>query len=157
MFLLTIAGALLGFSAPAATFLYPTNPPASVQLSWDAQAGVSFNIYSGAGPRQYTNIIRTSATSLTLSNLVRGATYYFAATAVDNASKLESDFSVEVSYTVPKPPNPPGLHPVVVLAVLRAPQAEGPWEYAGMDWSLDADQAGQWFRLKLDAAPLAAE
>ena len=157
-YLLMIAGALLGFSAPAAGFLYPTNPPASVQLAWDAQSGVSFNVYWGVGSRQYTNLVNTSATSLTLSNLTRGVTYYFAATAVDNASRLESDFSVEVSYSVPKPPNPPGLHPVIVLAVLRAPQADGPWQYAGMDWSLEADQAAQWFRLRLDSAPpLASE
>src|SRR5207245_1361626 len=41
-----------------------------------------------------------TATTATASNLVEGATYYFAATDYDT-NAIESDFSTEVAYTVP--------------------------------------------------------
>ena len=52
-----------------------------------------------------------SATTATVSNLVSGATYYFAVTAVDTNGQ-ESDFSSEIIYTVPLPTN---NHPVIAL------------------------------------------
>jgi cell wall assembly regulator SMI1 len=45
-------------------------------------------------------------TSNTISGLVSGATYYFAVTAI-GTNGLESDYSAEVSYTVPLPTNNP--------------------------------------------------
>ena len=58
----------------------------------------------------YTNAA-AAGTNLTvsISNLVQGVTYYFAATAVDT-NGLESDYSTEVSTTIPVPNQPPTLN-----------------------------------------------
>lgn len=76
----------------------------SVSLAWDASTDPSaagYNVYFGSASRSYTNVVDAgNGTSVTVSTLVPGATYYFAATTY-NASGLESDYSIEVSYTVP--------------------------------------------------------
>ena len=78
----------------------------NVTLAWIPSSGqvvAGYNVYYGGASRVYT--IKTSvgqATSLTISNLVPGVTYYFAATTY-NAAGAESVFSSEVSYTVPAP------------------------------------------------------
>lgn len=86
-----------------AVFLPPSLLAASsVTLAWDPSAGANiagYRIYYGPASRTYTNTISVgTATSATISNLIGGATYFFAATAYDTAS-LESDFSNEVTYT----------------------------------------------------------
>jgi hypothetical protein len=72
-----------------------------------------FNVYYGAHSRGYTNfMILGNTTSISISNLVPGAIYYFAATCV-NAVGLESDFSDEASYFVPPSSNQaPTLDPI---------------------------------------------
>ncbi len=76
----------------------------SVVLAWDASpdaAVVGYRVYFGPGSGNYTNSATIgNATSATFNNLVDGATYYFAAVSYD-ASGVESDFSNEISYTVP--------------------------------------------------------
>jgi hypothetical protein len=84
---------------------------ASVTLAWDAASpsgGISgYRLYKGGASGTYTNIIAVgNATTATSSNLVSGASYYFAVTAV-GTNGLESDYSSEVSYTVPLPTNSP--------------------------------------------------
>ncbi len=60
-----------------------------------------YSIYYGTASRIYTNKISIgNGTSVTITNLVEGITYYFAATAYDDAG-LESPFSNEAVYTVP--------------------------------------------------------
>jgi hypothetical protein len=62
----------------------------------------------------YTDMVNPgNATSVTISGLVAGATYYFAATSYDILG-MESDFSNEASYTVP------GVF-VPVVKILRTP------------------------------------
>jgi hypothetical protein len=82
---------------------------ANVALAWSPSTDpqvAGFNIYYGRISGVYTNKISVgAATSLTVSNLVPGATYYFAATTY-NAAGAESAFSSEVSYTVPIQPSP---------------------------------------------------
>jgi len=79
---------------------------ANVTLTWIASTDpvvAGYNIYYGGASRVYTN--KTSvvtATSITISNLVNGTTYYFAATTY-NAAGAESALSSEISYTVPPP------------------------------------------------------
>lgn len=74
-----------------------------ITLAWDAPTDpevAGFKVYSGTNSRAYTSASDTGAqTSWTLSNLVAGVTYYFAATTY-NAAGLESDFSEEINYTV---------------------------------------------------------
>ena len=77
----------------------------TVTLAWDASSGTNvianYNIYYGVASATYTNVV-SAGTNLTVSvsNLVEGATYYFAATAVDTVG-LESDYSTEVSTVIP--------------------------------------------------------
>ncbi len=76
----------------------------TVTLAWDPSAGVGisgYRVYQGSVSRTYTNIITVgNTTNCTVSNLVAGATYFFAVTA-RGTNGLESDFSTEISYTVP--------------------------------------------------------
>lgn len=78
----------------------------NVTLAWDPSTDptvVGYNVYTGSQSRAYTNSTDAGAnTSITISNLVPGVTYYFAATCY-TAAGLESDFSAEASYAVPVP------------------------------------------------------
>ena len=87
-------------------FITSVQAQANVTLAWSPSSDpivAGFNIYYGGASGVYTN--KTSvgtATSLTVPNLVVGATYYFAATTY-SAAGAESALSSAVSYTVPTP------------------------------------------------------
>ena len=72
---------------------------AQVTLAWDQSTGAAgYKIYSGTTSDSYTWVVDVgNTTSYTTGTLTDGYTYYFAATAYD-ASRLESDYSDEVSY-----------------------------------------------------------
>ena len=97
---------------------------ASVTLAWNASTDpsvVGYNVYYGGASGAYTNeLCAGNATNITISGLVQGTTYYFAATSYA-ASGLESSFSSEVSYLVPlNAPivnQPPTLDPLNNLIV----------------------------------------
>ena len=76
----------------------------SVNLSWQPSPDTNvngYNIYYGTSSRGYTNEISLgNSTSTTISGLVGGVTYYFAATSYDTNGD-ESDFSNEISYEIP--------------------------------------------------------
>ena len=78
-------------------------PGASVTLSWNPSSDelvTGYNIYYGTASGVYPNKISIgNGTSMAITNLTEGTTYYFAATAYD-ASGQESPFSNEASYTV---------------------------------------------------------
>lgn len=137
-----------------------TNPPPSVSLAWDPSPDptcTGYNIYIGVASRTYTNFVSVSGgTTLSVSNLVRGVTYYFTATAT-YAGPLESDFCNEVSYT-PKLPAKPGSlrNPIALVVQSKAIDPAAQWADAGMDWSLTPDQANQVFRLMIVATDAAA-
>jgi hypothetical protein len=102
---------LIGVFLTTAWVVYATG---SVTLAWNASTDptvVGYNIYYGGASGNYTNTISAgNTTNLTVSGLVEGNTYYFAATAY-NSSCIQSPFSNEVSYMVPTnsvpPPRPP--------------------------------------------------
>ena len=86
----------------------------SVDLAWDPCVGagiLGYRLYQGGASRVYTNVTATGpVTNNTVSDLIEGATYFFAVTAY-NASGLESEFSKEITYTVPQPePQPPSIN-----------------------------------------------
>jgi len=101
-----------GLAGVLAAFLFFTvftmsvQAQANVTLSWNPSPDplvAGFNIYYGGASGVYTNKTATgTATSLTISNLVVGASYYFAATTY-SAAGAESALSGEVVYTVPPP------------------------------------------------------
>jgi hypothetical protein len=83
------------------SMLFPHGRANAVQitLAWDASNGAAgYKIYSGTTSNNYTWVVDVGdTTTYTTANLTDGYTYYFAATAYD-ASRLESDYSDEVSY-----------------------------------------------------------
>jgi hypothetical protein len=93
-------------SVSVVTALTQTAPlgVASLTLTWQPSPDVKvvgYNVYYGTASRAYTNKISFgNATTATISNLVDGTTYYFAATAYDIEGK-ESAFSTEAIYTIP--------------------------------------------------------
>lgn len=97
---------------------------ANVSIAWDPSPDsniISYSVYYGPQSKTYTNLaIMGNATSGTLSNLVSGATYYFAATATAN-SALESGFSEEISYLVPLPVALPSVSIAVTDATAGEP------------------------------------
>lgn len=76
----------------------------SVTLAWSATTDPSiagYNVYYGGVSGAYTNKIPSgNSTSVTVSGLVPGATYYFAGTTYDS-SGVESPFSSEASILIP--------------------------------------------------------
>ncbi len=102
-----------------AAFTTLVQAQASVTLAWNPISNplvAGYNIYYGGASGVYTNEISAgTATNLTFSNLVFGATYYFAATTY-SAAGAESAMSSAVVYTVPMPV------PAVQLLVTPAKQ-----------------------------------
>jgi len=92
----------------------------SITLAWDPSpdpAVVGYKVYWGVASRNYTNSLSAgSATTLTVSNLVIGTPYYFAATAYDT-NGIESDYSVEASGSVALPNQPPTLNAISPVAI----------------------------------------
>ena len=91
--------ALLGFQ-------FHASAAQNVTLAWDACTNSSvsgYNLYYGAASHAYTNKVSLgNVTTGTVTGLVKGVTYYFAATAL-NTSGMESSLSTEISYTIPNP------------------------------------------------------
>lgn len=81
---------------------WPSNPRGSVTLAWTRSTSTSvsgYKIYWGPSSRNYTNSMDVGDFAMgTVTNLARGSTYFFAATAY--TTNLESDFSSEVSATL---------------------------------------------------------
>ena len=97
----------------------------SVTLAWNPSISTNvagYKIYYGLACGVYCNTISvagSTATNATVTGLVEGATYYFAATAVD-ALGIESPFSNETSYSVPTNSTttwPPTLDPLTDMII----------------------------------------
>ncbi|MDZ7356744.1 MAG: Ig-like domain-containing protein [candidate division KSB1 bacterium] len=91
-----------------------------VIVSWDPNSEpdlLGYKVYWGTSSRNYSNVKDVGKlTNYTIQNLAEGAKYFFAVTAYDTAYN-ESDFSVEVSYTVPISDNTP---PEIASASLKS-------------------------------------
>ena len=95
---------LTALGAPVHAFGAVLPPGQSVTLAWTPSTDPNIagcNLYYGVASRTYTNMVNPgNVTSVTISGLVEGTTYFFAATSY-NTLGIESDWSTEVSYTVP--------------------------------------------------------
>ncbi|HXA45603.1 MAG TPA: fibronectin type III domain-containing protein [Candidatus Angelobacter sp.] len=95
---------LLLCSAGWVLFESPAKASISLNVMWIASSDtnvVGYKIYYGTVSRQYTNVIVAgNVTSISISGIELGNTYYFAATSY-NAAGWESSYSPEISYTVP--------------------------------------------------------
>lgn len=130
-----------------AQFLFPSNPPPSIQLGWTLTSNTTYAVYYGVGHQQYTNKIPVGETNFAAVTLPgRGVTYYFAATAT--VGGLESGFSSEVTYTpaMPPPPPPGMLNPIVLTAQYKPTAASPKWLSAGVDWTIDPTATNAIFR-----------
>ena len=91
---------LLSLQCPA----LDTNLTGTLTLAWDPSTDpsvVGYRLYQGGESQVYSNVVDVgAANTTTIKGLAPGATYYFAVTAYD-ANGFESDFSGEISYTVP--------------------------------------------------------
>lgn len=105
--LVALASTTLGAQTVGRSTSNPT-----VTLAWDITTDPtvgSYNVYMGGQSATYTNVVTAApqtVNSVTYSNLVRGVTYFWAATCVAT-NGLESTYSTEVSYTVPNLPGSP--------------------------------------------------
>src|SRR6266568_3738831 len=88
-------------------FQLPVQADGSVTLAWDPSTDtnvVSYTVYYGTASGAYANSLSAGpSTTATVTGLLAGTTYFFAATAV-NSTGLESPFSNETSYSVPEAP-----------------------------------------------------
>jgi hypothetical protein len=104
----------LGMVLVLAALTASAQAQSSVTLAWNPDAGTNiagYKIYYGVASRTYTNANNIgNATNATISSLISGTIYYFAATAYDT-SGLESDYSTEVVYT-----NQAAVLPTIVLS-----------------------------------------
>jgi hypothetical protein len=89
---------------PGQTFGATAPAGQSVTLIWNANTDPNVtgcNVYYGVSSGNYTNMINAgNVTNATVSGLVAGVTYYFAATTYDSAGD-QSGYSTETTYTVP--------------------------------------------------------
>lgn len=95
----------------------------AVNLAWNPSSDVAgYNVFSGGRSRSYTNSLAVgNVVAASVPNLLKGSTYYFAVTAYD-AFGYESQFSSEVSYTVP-------FYDLFGVSVtfLKSDKSTGPW------------------------------
>jgi fibronectin type 3 domain-containing protein len=99
-----VSASLLFFPLQSSAAEVPPRFPCSLTLAWDPSDDpnvIGYRVYEGRASEVYTSVVDTSnSTTVVISNLDPGATYYFAVTAYDNAG-LESQYSGEIDYTVP--------------------------------------------------------
>jgi len=102
-FILVLSGLLLLLAA-ILSMLVPAAHAGQVTVAWDPNPEpevAGYKIYYGTTAGNYTSSLDAgSATSILISGLQDGATYFFSAVAYD-ASNNESGFSNEITYVVP--------------------------------------------------------
>jgi hypothetical protein len=134
--------------------LAPSSP--SVTLSWDPSPSTNVShywIYSGFNSGQYVDKLNAGpGTQFTVTDLIAGKTYFFAATASDINGQESIKFSNEVSYTVPLPPLPPGsltvTNPSVQITIQSKTTTALTWSDVSVQ-SAPATGTNQVFRLKI--------
>ena len=110
-FILVLSGLLLMLLA-VLSLLVPAAHAGEVTVAWDLNPEpevAGYKIYYGTHSGSYTSSVDAgNTTSILLSGLQDGATYFFAAVAYD-ASNNESGYSNEITYAVPAAASPPAV------------------------------------------------
>ena len=133
-------------------FQLPVRANDSVTLAWYPSGTpdvVAYKIYYGLASHNYSNVAMAgNHTNVTISGLVPGKTYYFAATTVNSAGS-ESGFSNEASNTVP----------VTAAALTSAARLGGQFSFtvsgdAGQQYVVQAStNMVNWISIQTNAAP----
>ena len=136
--------------SPSATLAWNASPSTNVVCYW---------IYSGFNSGQYVDKLNAGpGTQFTVTDLIAGKTYWFAATAADGEWQ-ESVLSNEISYTVPPRIMPPGAltvtNPSVRLTIQSGDLSSGQWNDTGLTGTTQATGTNQVFRLRIAAVPVA--
>jgi ABC-type nitrate/sulfonate/bicarbonate transport system substrate-binding protein len=96
----------------------PSPSTSSVQFTWMPSVDpspITYYLWEGTNSVQYyTNFNVGTNLSATVSNLARGATYYFAVTAVAT-NGVASLYSTEASFTSVAQPTQPGSFHIIVV------------------------------------------
>ena len=110
-FILVLSGLFLLLLA-ILSLLVPAAHAGQVTVAWDPNPEpevAGYKIYYGTTAGNYTaSLDAGNATSILISGLQDGATYFFSAVAYD-ASHNESGFSNEITYAVPAAASPPAV------------------------------------------------
>ena len=122
----------------------------SVGLAWDASpdAGESiegYQVHHGTNAGDYfTNYWAGTNLSLTVSNVPFATTNYFVVTAV-GTNQMESEFSNEVLWPAPFPPEPPTLKTKVIVTPEYEISEDGvSWRPAGRGPEVVFDAPDDW-------------
>jgi hypothetical protein len=103
----------------------PQRMTQSVTLAWNPSPDsnvVGYTVYYGTISQNYTGSVSVgNVSSATISGLVEGTTYYFAA-ASDDALNQESPLSSETSYTIPVT-QPPAITEIVATNIAETGQS----------------------------------
>lgn len=95
--------------------LPPPNPAPYVTLAWDAPDPAlcppsvidHYKVYWGGTNSSYTNFVRATNLTCSITQFVRGATYFFAATTVATNGLESTNFSNEINWKAQDaPPHP---------------------------------------------------
>ncbi len=146
VFGLVLSSALMLF------FQLPVRASESVTLAWNPSTTpnvTAYKIYCGTASHSYTNAVTAgNCTNVTISGLVTGKTYYFAATTVNSAGS-ESGYSNEAGNTVP----------VTAAALTSAARSGGQFSFtvsgdAGQQYVVQAStNLLNWISIQTNAAP----
>ena len=103
--LLTRAGTVSGTDQLSGTGVAATAHKVSLNWTADVNPVIGYNVYRGtqsAGPYARINTALEASTNYIDPNVKSGATYYYAATAV-NSKGLESGYSAAIKVVIPSP------------------------------------------------------
>lgn len=127
-----------------------TNEFVSVSLTWNPSpdGGIAgYKIYRGTtnGSYDYHQWVGSNTFTVTMTNVPKRETSYYAATAV-GTNQMESDFSNEISYNPwTNAPSPPTLLPKVVVVPVFEVSTDGiNWREAGSGPRVVFDAPRNW-------------
>ena len=145
---------ILLYISPAATSFAANWPPTpTLTLGWDASTSTNvanYKIYFGTARGSYTQVVSAGpVTQTTITGLTPGTTYFLAATACDD-NGLESDYSNEISFSVPAGRPDQSLPELSLLQAGTESVLRWPTNYSGFTLQWSSSPAGGWTDLASD-------